>query len=115
MTDVCAGRSRLWWEPLQVRAYERAVYGLVALMGASWGGFAVGLFFQFPPSSAPGGVLSWIFLWPAWLDLWFFRSEVVVSPALQSDAWLLSQAAIIGAIGGCAAAYGALTVTHLRE
>jgi hypothetical protein len=39
------------------------------------------LLFAFPPSSGVTFAISWVLLWPAWIDLWVLRSPGMVLSA----------------------------------
>ena len=82
-----------------IRDYERTVYVLGACSGAVWGGISLGIMFGFDQS----GPVTWLLLWPAWLDLILLRNPSVL------------QSCVVGVLGVDSVVWILLTVSHLRE
>jgi hypothetical protein len=99
------GALGLWRERCSVRSYEWVLLVWSVLAGGLWGGFALPLAFEYPPSN----FAHWIALWPVWLDLQLHSrlSMAFWNPILESS--------IVGAAGACIVAYVLLTIIHIRE
>lgn len=84
---------------LAIRDYERLAYVLGALVGGTWGGMSLGVMFGFDQ----GGPLTWLLLWPAWVDLIVLRRPGIL------------QSCGVGVLGMESVIWILVTASHLRE